>query len=113
VKITVAKDKPNFKSTVGWLLTEISACEIWGEGPPIEDDPSSPESTKERGVVIHWNESNKTGEQVLNYFQMSGYIVRISHQLPLDSPSSLLWMDVGPGSPFHNEIVNNTGKAAK
>ena len=54
VKITVAKDKPNFKSTVGWLLTEISGCEVWGEGPPIEHF-GEPEYTKERGVVIHWN----------------------------------------------------------
>jgi hypothetical protein len=113
VKITTAKDKPNLGSTIRWLLTEISKCEMYYE-PFQSADKKYPEATNVRGLVVHWNESNDSvGKQVAYFFQSSGYIVRESHQLPPNSPPALIWLDFGPGDPVRDEIQVRPAEASR
>jgi len=104
VAVTASKDKPNLKSTIMWLLTQASGCETYDAGLP-STDASYPKKTEPRGMVIHWNENNRSGEQIARFFEADGYIVRVSHQLPPNSPPLLIWIEFGPGSPVRDDIA--------
>jgi hypothetical protein len=108
-KITSSEDKINLQSTIRWLIANGSQCEIWNDstGIPSADTRSEQviKPTQDRGLVIHWNETNVSGEKVAHFFQSSGYIVRTSHRMPPNSPPDLIWLDFGPGSPFRDDIA--------
>jgi hypothetical protein len=99
VKITVAPDKPEFGATLGWLISSGSGCTIYQEGLANIDHGSAAKPTDEPGVVVHWNENFKEGEQIAHFFESLAYKVRISHQLPPGAPLNLIWIDIGPGEP--------------
>jgi hypothetical protein len=100
--LTVADDKTELKSTLDWILENGVPCRVnnWPESPPNIDEPNSLSPTSQPGLVLHWNERNPNGEAIAHFFDSSGFIVKISHRIPADAPSDLIWIDIGPGSPW-------------
>jgi len=72
-------------------------CKVDTADPP----PADPvQKNRIKGVVIHWNPDYPQGEGVAKWFDESGFIVGSSYRLPKDSPKNLIWIDIGPESPW-------------
>ncbi|MFZ0680742.1 hypothetical protein [Candidatus Binatus sp.] len=109
VKIT-SFEPSELATTLGWLLTngrnggggQPIICELENADlPPIDaDDPTSVRKNSNKGMVIHWNPDYDQGQGIAHWFDSSGFIVSTSHRLPKDSPENLIWIDIGPGSPW-------------
>jgi hypothetical protein len=115
LKFTGPANDP-FVDTIGWLLSNGvitngpsgggpfsgSVCEIASStiDLPDVDDPNPIKLTTEPGIVVHWNESYSPGSDIVHYFDSSTLRVSISHRMPKGSPANLIWIDVGPGSPW-------------
>jgi hypothetical protein len=100
-KVSAAADKPDYGATLAWLLQYGAGCERYEDRGPVNiDQVQPPNLTNEPGYVIHWNENFKAGEQIAHFLDSSAFKVRISHQLPPQSPANLIWIDIGPGSPL-------------
>jgi hypothetical protein len=98
-----AGDKDAFRDTLNWLLVqpEGAGCQSWTEATlPNIDNPPSLKPTTDPGVVIRWHEEFKEGEKAAHFFDADGMKVSISHTMPANSPANLIWIDIGPGSPW-------------
>jgi hypothetical protein len=114
LKIT-GPDNP-FVATFRWLLTygvitsgpagsgpfSNSVCEIAPDSvePPDIDEPNPVKPTTEPGIVVHWNENYAPGKDIAKYLDNSTLRVSVSHRMPKGSPPNLIWIDIGPGSPW-------------
>ena len=92
-------------STFGWLLQyggpkNDVICEVNYVAGPQDVDEVDPPITKEPGLVVHWDSSFLPGEKIAHFFDADGFNVRYSHRLPPHSPQNLIWIDIGPGSPW-------------
>jgi hypothetical protein len=92
-------------SLINWVTTygnmpngHICAVEENTALPDVDKKYVKP--TTDAGMVIHWNADYAPAAKLAHFFDSSGVIVRISHQLDGDSPSNLIWFDIGPGSPW-------------
>jgi hypothetical protein len=104
---TTAPPQTELASTITWILTYgspsgdlICTVESANPGPPNVDEPAPPAPTIEPGIVIHWNQNYKPGERIAHFFDADGFKVRVSHRLPTNSPPGMIWLDIGPGSPW-------------
>jgi hypothetical protein len=104
VRVTTSADKEPFRSTLIWLLTQQNlgaGCSLWDErSTPNIDDPAGPKKATAPGVVIHWDLAFKDGERIAHFFDADGMKISISHQMSGHAPPNLIWIDVGPGSPW-------------
>jgi hypothetical protein len=106
ISLTAPAEMSSFRDTLRWLLTEPqidggAGCTLWREvSPPSVDDLPSPKQTSIRGIVIHWNLASRDGERIAHFFDSSGLKISTSHQMPPHSGSTLIWIDIGPGSPW-------------
>jgi len=104
VKVTAPTDNENLRATLEWILQYGAKCEIASTPmvPPSADEPQFAEvqpNTKP-GVIIHWAPDFSSGENIALFFDSSTYKVAISHRLPPNSNPHLVWIDIGPGSPW-------------
>ena len=102
VILRTAKDKKAFRDVFVWLLTEGAECTPKEalEPPNIDASVSYPDMPTTPGMVMCWREGFVFGERIANFFDSGAIKVSVSHNLPKNSPSNLIWIDVGPGSPF-------------
>jgi hypothetical protein len=110
VKLTYASDNQNLGRTLDWILsygdpTKVNGgaiCDMQPDvlSPPNIDEPSSPRKTTDPGIVVHWNENFTPGQGIAHFFDADGFNVKVSHRLPPNSPPNLIWLDIGPGSPW-------------
>ncbi len=107
VMVTSAEEKSSLRNTLAWLLTQPqrdggAECSSWtNRALPNADDPepaSLPSNVP--GIVVHWSDAYKDGERVSQFFDADGMKVSVSHRMPRNSPSYLVWLDLGPGSPW-------------
>jgi DNA-binding IclR family transcriptional regulator len=76
-------------------------CDIaQNSGLPRADLSTMLKPTTEPGVVVHWKADYQPGEKIAHLLASMGAKVSISHQLDTDAPSNLVWIDIGPGSPW-------------
>jgi hypothetical protein len=101
----------HLRETLYWLLnyggssrgpggTAVCEMESPALSPQNVDEPNPIKPNPETGIIIHWDQSFTSGEQVAHWFDADGFNVRISHHLPNNSPSNLIWIDIGPGNPW-------------
>jgi hypothetical protein len=101
VKVTYTAENRNLGNTLDWLLDYGDPnggriCNIPTTAPNIND----PTTTREPGIVIHWDSKFTAVEQIAHVFDADGFRVRISHQMPASVFDTLIWIDIGPGSPW-------------
>jgi hypothetical protein len=106
VKVTAFDpEKSQLAITFTWLLmyghtggqAGRPICKVDTADPP----PADPvQKNRIKGVVIHWNPDYPQGEGIAKWFDESGFIVSSSYQLPKGSPKNLIWVDIGPESPW-------------
>jgi hypothetical protein len=105
-RLKVTGPDSEFLSTLRWLLSYGAAgapvCEIepTTAEPPNIDEPNPVRPTTKPGIVVHWDESYSPGEAIAHYLDSSSLQVSVSHRMPKASPSNLIWIDIGPGSPW-------------
>jgi hypothetical protein len=102
VKVT-APQNSELGNTIRWLVEYGGGkglCAIYSgdSGPPNVDDPSP--QTNEPGIVIHSHADFAPAERIAHFFHSSDFNVRVSYRMPPQSPPNLLWIDIGPGSPW-------------
>ncbi len=106
VKVTAPSENDNLRSTLNWILEYGAKCEIapMTLGPPNADEPQSAElqPNSNSGMIIHWAADYPSGENASHFFDSSTFKVSISHRLPPNSNPHLIWIDIGPGSPWKN-----------
>jgi hypothetical protein len=110
VKLTYASDNQNLGRTLDWILsygdpTKVNGgaiCDMHPDvlSPPNIDEPSSPRKTTDPGIVVHWNENFTQPKESHISLMPMGFNVKVSHRLPPNSPPNLIWLDIGPGSPW-------------
>ena len=105
LRITSASVTTHFKDALRWILTEnqtggAAGCRIWDEPRLPKADSSLVQLNSNRGIIIHWNVSFNDGERAANMLQNFGLLLSASNRMPPDSPSNLIWIDIGPGSPW-------------
>jgi hypothetical protein len=104
VKLTFPTDS-ELGRTFSWLIQYGGGqglCSIYQDDkrPRNIDDGVPINPTTEPGIVIHWNESFAPGEGITHFFDSSGFNIRISHKMPAQTPPNLIWIDIGPDSPW-------------
>jgi hypothetical protein len=90
--------------TISWVMSwgkipSGPTCNVQPNGLPSADE-SAVKPTTEPGIVIHWKSNFAPGEKVANFFSSMGLNVRVSHRLDPQAPDNLIWIDIGPGSPW-------------
>jgi len=106
ILVTNAKNTENFANTVRWIVEHGSKCTVRTTfDPPIPSSPRSdqakPELAKERGIALHWNRDFRFGEEVEYHLRNFGLrLLPTSRQMPPNSEPNLIWIDIGPGSPW-------------
>jgi len=76
-------------------------CKLQETNPVADADKPRPLSlSTEPGITVHWKAVNPQGELIAQFFNSMGAYVRNSHQLDSDDPDDLIWIDIGPGSPW-------------
>ena len=105
IKITGPRNA--FVSTISSLLEKGgpnggAICDLRNDQSPATAGGSEPsmEPTTEPGFVVHWNQDFKPGEDIVHFLTTATLNVRLSHSLPAKSPPNLIWLDIGPGSPW-------------
>jgi hypothetical protein len=100
VMVTAPTDKPEFTGTLAWILTYGSGCGVQGkEELPRAEEPAL-RGRKIPGMTIHWSPRYTAGPRIAHWFDASGFQVDVSNKLPEKSPLELIWIDIGPGSPW-------------
>lgn len=106
VKVTAPPENENLRGTLNWILQYGAKCDIAENpiGPPNVDEPQSAEvqPNGNPGIIIHWAADYSWGENAAHFFDSSSFKVSISHRLPPNSNPHLIWIDIGPGSPWKN-----------
>jgi hypothetical protein len=91
--------------TFSWLLTHGGPkadviCNVdQSVQMPNVDEPFQ-EKIAESGIVIHWDDSFEVGAKITHWFDAIGFKIGISHRLPPHSAPTLIWIDIGNGSPW-------------
>ena len=103
VKVS-APPKSELGRTIAWLAQYGGGnglCTIYEDdrGPPNIDEEIVLQ-TNETGIVIHSHAESVLAKAVAHFFNSSGFNVKISNRMPPRSPPNLLWIDIGPGSPW-------------
>jgi hypothetical protein len=97
----VARDKQAFGDTLSWLFRYGANCQMYVDSNPIDvDAPKQPAEPSGPGMVIRWDQTFSRGEKIAHFFESDGFKVAVSHRLPDNSLPSLIWIDIGPGSPW-------------
>jgi hypothetical protein len=103
-KVTAPHDNENLRATMAWILQYGAKCEIVGDssGLPNADEPRSAQvlPNTNAGIVVHWSSDYPVGGNVAHWFDTSTFKVSTSLRLPPNSDPHLVWIDVGPGSPW-------------
>lgn len=90
--------------TIAWVLRYGNIpsgpiCDVQPNELESADDSAVRPAT-EPGIVIHWNPDFVPAEKVVAYFSSMGLKMRVSHRLDQGAPRNLIWIDIGPGSPW-------------
>jgi hypothetical protein len=100
-RVRTAEDTRELGGTLVWILQYGAGCRLEeSPTPPDINAPQPPPIPGTSGLVIRWKEQFKPGEGIAHFFDFAGFRVRISHDLPRDSPPNSVWIDIGPGSPM-------------
>jgi hypothetical protein len=104
IKVTAPPDSELGK-TIAWLAQYGGGrglCTIYQDdsGPRNIDDGEQVVLSAEPGIVIHSKAEFTPAEQIVHFFHSSGFNVKVSHRMPPRSPANLIWIDIGPGSPW-------------
>jgi hypothetical protein len=104
--IRITGPRNEFVSTISWLLANggpngTTICDLQkDESPTNASVPEPMKPAMEPGIVVHWNQDFKPGEDIVHYLTTATLNIRLSHSLPANSPANLIWLDIGPGSPW-------------
>jgi hypothetical protein len=97
------------KSELGGVIYWVLSYGNIPSGPLCAFLPNNPlpnadipliKPTTDPGIIVHWKISNPDGEKVAHFLEAMGANVHISRQLDGDAPDHLIWIDIGPGSPW-------------
>jgi hypothetical protein len=102
IKIRAAKDTKAFRDTFAWLLENGAHCppDLSSTPPNLDPEDSHPPEPKTGGIVVRFNDGFDDGARIAHFLDSSALKVSISHRLPKGTPSNLIWIDIGPGSPW-------------
>jgi hypothetical protein len=53
-----------------------------------------------KGITFHFGSLNKIGDSLLYDFRIHDFNISMEHALPSGVPDDLIWIDIGPGSPW-------------
>jgi hypothetical protein len=101
VNVSGASDTQPFAGALQWIIYNVSGCQQWDNKRRLA--PSIDPLTighPPPGITIHWNKANKDGENIPQLFANTGLKLSSSNQMPDDSPVNLIWLEIGPGSPW-------------
>lgn len=92
----------HLRSDLRWILTYGAGCSVDESVQPINVDAATePPPNKSRGLIIRWHEGFEPGAHIARVFDDDGgLVVKISHQMPPTAAANLIWIDIGPGSPW-------------
>ena len=102
LKITYPSAINKFGDTFRWILTqrEGARCQLFQEKNPPDIGSVSVSPTTEPGIVLRLKEGFGAGAQLARLLDGSGFRIVVSHKMPTPSPDNLIWIDIGPGSPW-------------
>jgi len=98
IRITSLADNENMRQTLRWIA-DFAKCEMFNETGVKSIDEHKNEF-QEAGFLIHYEENNKFGEAVAHFFDSMAAKVLTSHKLPKNAGVDLIWIEIGPGSPW-------------
>lgn len=94
-------------SVISWVVSYgnpegTAICSLTGNNsePPNADEPTTVMPTSNPGMVVHWDAKFVETQPVVHFFDSCGVKVSVSHRLPPNTPANLIWIDIGPGSPW-------------
>lgn len=101
VMVTAQPSTRVFGDALRWILTqpEGGGCTSWREPSPREVGTAPILHTSQGGIVIHYRSSFASARRIVRQF-VGAFNVEISHAMPPTSPENLVWIDIGPGSPW-------------
>lgn len=102
IRVTAGSDNENLRAEFLWIAQPWHSCDLYQEPSlkvPLIDQPTpTPPSA---GLIIRYNEKFTSADQIAEYLYESDLNARISHHgLPKNGPLNLIWIDIGPGSPW-------------
>ena len=104
IKLT-GPHESELRKTIEWIVVYGHAnqqpiCSIQQDSPiPSADEPPL-KLNEQPGIIVHWNEPGVSAEKVAYFFIGMGMKASSSRILPPRSPNNLIWIDIGPGSPW-------------
>ena len=102
VKLSATSGNFNARNILRAIIVRNAACEIVDDQKDLQAGPvdvDAPPDPKINGLIVRWNESYSGGEEVFRI--LSGFLKVVSgHKMPPDSPTNLIWIQVGDGYPW-------------
>jgi hypothetical protein len=75
-------------------------CDVKQDNSPANADDPQIARRAGPGITFHWSASFEPGGKIAHLFDADGFNISTSHKtLPQDDPR-LVWIDIGPGSPW-------------
>jgi hypothetical protein len=104
IKLTGPHNTELFR-TIDWVIAYGHGdmqpiCSRVEDNPIPNADEQLPKRAPDGELIVHWNQLNKQVEKLALFFIGVGLKTSSSHILPPRSPDNLVWIDIGPGSPW-------------
>ncbi len=98
-RVTAPSENEHLGATIRWL-GEHAKCQSVPEDTIKNIDDAAVNVSSVPGIVIHATDGNIFAEKLARFFDAMRIKTATSNQLPGRAGSGLVWIDIGPGSPW-------------